>query len=168
MILGVLEIVVALPSPRIIVIVFQVMGGLQCRLPITLIWLSASLLLRHRGYSHLGAFRQSHTSVEYDHAILNMTWDGHGLFLPSPNRSLPYPNLAPIAREGDLALSWTTPSRIIAGLNQVAGAGIEPARPLTGHRILSPVRLPIPPSGLAENTSVESPSAKRHADGLSC
>jgi hypothetical protein len=30
----------------------------------------------------------------------------------------------------------------------IAGAGLEPARPITGHRILSPVRLPIPPSGL--------------------
>ncbi len=28
----------------------------------------------------------------------------------------------------------------------VLGVGLEPTRPMKGHRILSPVRLPIPPS----------------------
>ena len=32
-------------------------------------------------------------------------------------------------------------------LSQVPGAGIEPALP-NGNRILSPARLPVPPSGL--------------------
>src|SRR5947207_3370572 len=47
----------------------------------------------------------------------------------------------------------TSPSVCLAGDarscqgHALAGAGLEPARPLTGHRILSPVRLPIPPSG---------------------
>ncbi len=33
------------------------------------------------------------------------------------------------------------------GAPQLAGAGLEPATPITEHRILSPVCLPFPPSG---------------------